>query len=91
MTDTPASLIAALQAKLIALGAALDTLPAREIEATAKSINALIGSLERAEGFLRTHDASSTADRLSPASREELLRKMQRMVDNGVLRGLPSE
>ncbi|WP_298913623.1 hypothetical protein [uncultured Algimonas sp.] len=89
-TPTPdvGDIIGQLQGKLIALGRAVDTLPAKEIEATAKSINLLITSLEKADGYLRRHAPPAPGGGLSAPSRLDLLRRIKRMVENGVLREL---
>ncbi|MEM7729932.1 MAG: hypothetical protein AAF311_11775 [Pseudomonadota bacterium] len=86
-----AELIAKLHAKLVALGAAVDTLPAREIEAAAKSINTLITSVEKADGYLRRHGDGTPGGGLSRPSRLDLLRRIQTMVDNGILKELDNE
>ena len=85
---SPADMIARLQGRLIQIGQDLDDLPPKEIEAAAKSINALISSLEKAEGYLSRHSPTPVGGGLSKASRLDLLRKIKRMVDNGVLREL---
>lgn len=84
-THGPTDIIARLQAKLIALGGAVDTLPAKEIEAAAKSINTLIGSLEKADSYLRLHSPSTAGGELSRLDRLSVLRRIKRMVENGIL------
>lgn len=98
MTDeTPSNvpdatrLIAQLQARLLALGEDGDALPTAEIEKTAKAINALIVSLERADGFIQQKQSFRPGDRLSGPPRQVLLRKIKRMVENGVLNELDDE
>lgn len=88
---TSAALIARLQTRLIQIGEELDDLPTKEIEATVKSINALIGSLEKAEVYLSRHRPPPIGGGLSKASRLDLLRKIKRMVENGILRELDDE
>jgi hypothetical protein len=89
MTDItpsdPAALIVQLQAKLIQIGEDIDTLPAKDIEATAKSIQALIASLEKADGYLRLNGTPHVGGGLSAPDRLDLLRRIRRMVENGVL------
>lgn len=79
------ALIAQLQDKLLALGRDIDTLPAADIEKTAKAISTLIGSVEKAEAYLQASGRVRPQDGLSKPSRLALLRKIKRMVENGVL------
>lgn len=78
-------LIAQLQDKLLALGRDIDTLPAADIEKTAKAISTLIGSVEKADAYLQASGRVRPQDGLSKPSRLALLRKIKRMVENGVL------
>jgi tellurite resistance protein len=90
-TDIPSrpvdgsALIAQLQDKLLALGRDIDTLPAADIEKTAKAITTLIGSVEKAEAYLQASDRVVPSDGLTKPSRLALLRKIKRMVENGAL------
>lgn len=79
------ALIAQLQDKLLALGRDINTLPAADIEKTAKAISTLIGSVEKAEAYLQASGRVRPQDGLSEPSRLALLRKIKRMVENGVL------
>lgn len=90
-TSPSTDLIARLQDRLIKIGRDLDDMPPKDIEAAAKSINALISSLEKAETYLSRHSPPPIGGGLSKVSRLELLRKIKRMVDNGVLRELDDE
>lgn len=80
-----ADLIEQLQDKLLALGRDIDTLPAADIEKTAKAISTLIAGVEKADAYLQTRGDISYGGGLSEPSRLDLLRKIKRMVDNGVL------
>jgi hypothetical protein len=80
-----ADLIEQLQSKLLALGRDIDTLPAADIEKTAKAISTLIVGVEKADAYLQTCGEFSQGGALSEPSRLDLLRKIKRMVDNGVL------
>lgn len=81
-----AALIAQLQDKLLALGRDEGSLPTAEIEKTAKAINVLIASLEKADQFLAERDETARlGDRLTGPLRQTLLRKIKCMVENGVL------
>jgi hypothetical protein len=81
-----AALIAQLQDRLLALGQDDGSLPTAEIEKTAKAINVLIASLEKADQFLaECGETARLGDRLTGPSRQTLLRKIKRMVENGVL------
>lgn len=86
-TDT----VLQLQDRLLALGRDVDTLPAAEIEKTAKAISTLIASVEKADAFLKSRETSEPIDGLSEPSRLELLRKIKRMVDNGALNELADD
>ena len=90
-TPTSPDLIARLQDRLIQMGQDLDDLPTKDLEAAVKSINALISSIEKAELYLARHSPPPVGGGLSKASRLDLLRKIKRMVDNGVLRELDDE
>ena len=79
------ALIAQLQDKLLALGRDIDTLPAADIEKTAKAITTLIGSVEKAEAYLQASGRGMPHDGLTKPSRLALLRKIKRMVENGAL------
>jgi hypothetical protein len=83
-----AALIRQLQDKLLALGEDVDTLPPADIEKTAKAISTLISSVEKADAYLQASGAVKPRDGLSEPSRLDLLRKIKRMVDNGVLNEL---
>ena len=89
--DSSRALIVQLQHKLISLGRDVGDLPPKDIEAAAKSINALIGSLEKAETYLSRHRPPPVGAGLSKASRRDLLQKIKRMVENGILRELDDE
>ena len=83
--STAAQLIAQLQTRLLALGQT-DELPTSEIERTAKAINQLIISIEKAETFLsHNSDQPRLGEPLMGERRIRLLRKIKRMVENGVL------
>jgi len=86
-----ADLIRQLQEKLLALGRDIDTLPAAEIEKTAKAISTLIAGVEKADAYLKMCGGARYGGGLSEPSRLELLRKIKRMVDNGVLDELADE
>ncbi|GHA99140.1 hypothetical protein GCM10009069_22660 [Algimonas arctica] len=86
-----AALIRQLQDKLLALGEDVDTLAPADIEKTAKAISTLIGSVEKADAYLQASGAVKPSDGLSEPSRLDLLRKIKRMVDNGVLNELADD
>lgn len=86
-----ATLIRQLQDKLLALGRDVDTLPSIEIEKTAKAISTLIGSVEKADAYLQASGTVRPSDGLSEPSRLDLLRKIKRMVENGVLNELADD
>lgn len=89
-----AQVIGQLQTKLLALGRDLADdapLPSAEIEKTAKAINQLIASVERADVYLRSQGQVQPGDGLSPPDRRSLLLKIRRMVENGILRELDDE
>lgn len=90
-SKTPAELVQQLQDKLLALGQDIDTLPPVEIEKMAKAISTLIVSVERADAYLQTSGRAAPGDGLSEPSRLDLLRKIKRMVANGVLDELADE
>lgn len=90
-SNTPAELVLQLQSKLLALGQEVDSLPPAEIEKTAKAISTLITSVERADVYLQTSVRAAPGDSLSEPSRLDLLRKIKRMVANGVLDELADE
>lgn len=80
-----AALITQLQSRLLALGQT-DDLPTSEIERTAKAINQLIVSIEKAETYLSEHsDRPPYGEPLTGERRIVLLRKIKRMVENGIL------
>lgn len=85
------TLIRQLQNKLLALGQDADALPVTEIEKTAKAISMLIASVEKADAYLQSSESVGPGDGLSEPSRLDLLRKIKRMVANGVLDELLDE
>ncbi|MGJ8561081.1 MAG: hypothetical protein ACSHX3_12665 [Litorimonas sp.] len=85
------TLIRKLQDKLLALGQDVDTLPASDIEKTAKAISTLIASVEKADAYLQTSGSIGPRDGLSEPSRLDLLRKIKRMVENGALNELAND
>jgi len=80
-----ATLIRQLQDKLLALGDAVDTIPAPEIEKTAKAISTLIASVEKVDSYLQARGVDDFGGGLPEPSRLDLLRKIKRMVENGAL------
>lgn len=90
-TRDSTTLIRQLQDKLLSLGQDVDTLPAIEIEKTAKAISTLIASVEKTEAYLQANGQVRSGDGLSEPSRLDLLRKIKRMVANGVLDELADE
>ncbi|MEL6688378.1 MAG: hypothetical protein AAFP97_12260, partial [Pseudomonadota bacterium] len=63
--SSSADLIARLQDRLIQIGREVDDLPPKDIEAAAKSINALISSLEKADSYLERHSSPPIGGGLS--------------------------
>lgn len=83
---TPDDLIRSLQGRLLSLADTPENLSAPDIERMARAITQLITSIEKAEGFLRDRTGvAQPGDRLEGEARQSFLRKLKRLVENGIL------
>lgn len=81
-----ADLVTRLHTRMLALDDDGDKMPLAEIEKTAKTINQLIVSMDKVDAFIRQHgDHARIGDRPTGERRRVLLRKIRRMVENGIL------
>ena len=89
LPETPAArAIAKLNRQLLALADTEDTVPAVEIERTAKAITSLIRSVEQAEGFLAARGRTRRpGDRLSDEDHRQLMIRIRNAVERGLLDG----